>query len=220
MQRQLLKTERKKNMKKNLRKILSLTLVLIIALSLSLTAFGASITAEDAKAIALKDAGYSEAEVVFIKVELDYDDGVKEYEVEFDVYGTDVVYEYEYDIRVSDGKILSKDVDVERIKVPGTNPGTSTEPTKDIGKQAALEAAYKAFGFTASEVKLIEVEKDYEDGVLVYEIEFAKGYDCEYSCDVIAATGAVVDMETDLSRSIFDKIELFFKVLFAQLFAR
>lgn len=205
-------------MKKNLRKILSLALVLIIALSLSLTAFGASITAADAKAIALKDAGYSEAEVVFVKVELDYDNGVKEYEVEFNVYGTDVVYEYEYDIRVSDGKILSKDVDTERVKVPGTNPGTGS--SNDIGKQAALEAAYKAFGLTASEVKLIEVKKDYDDGVLVYEIEFAKGYDCEYSCDVIAATGSVVDMETDLSRSIFDKIELFFKVLFAQLFAR
>lgn len=207
-------------MKKNLRKILSTALVLILTLSLSLTAFAAGITSAQAKEIALKDAGYSASDVVKMEVELDFDDGVKKYEVEFEVYTDSLCYEFEYDIRFSDGKILKKEVETERIKYPG---GTTVKPSapsqaKDIGKDAALNAAYAAFGFSANEVKLIEVKKDYEDGVLVYEIEFAKGYECEYSCDVVAATGAVIDMETDVSENIFDMIELFFKVLFAQLF--
>lgn len=203
-------------MKKNLRKILSAALVLIIAFSLSLTAFAADITKSDAMDIAIKDSGYDRSKVIRISANLDIENGVKVYDVEFDVKVGNTRYEYDYDIRVSDGKILSKKVDTEVIN--STTPGGTTN--KDIGEAAALKAAYAAFGLSADEVKLIKVKKDYDDGVLVYEVEFAKGYDCEYSCDVVAATGAVIDTETDISRNIFDRIELFFKVLFAQLFNR
>lgn len=203
-------------MKKNLRKILSTALVLIIAFSLSLTAFAADITKAEAMDIAIKDSGYNHSNVIRIGANLDIENGVKVYDVEFDVEVGNTRYEYDYDIRVSDGKILSKNVETEVIN--NTAPGSTTN--KDIGEAAALKAAYAAFGLSADEVKLIEVKKDYDDGVLVYEVEFAKGYDCEYSCDVVAATGVVLDAETDISRNIFDKIELFFKVLFAQLFNR
>lgn len=203
-------------MKKNLRKILSAALVLIIAFSLSLTAFAADITKSDAMDIAIKDSGYDRSKVIKISANLDTENGVKVYDVEFDVKVGNTRYEYDYDIRVSDGKILSKEVDTEVIN--STTPGGTTN--KDVGEEAALKAAYAAFGLSADEVKLIKVKKDYDDGVLVYEVEFAKGYDCEYSCDVVAATGAVIDAEKDVSRNIFDKIELFFKVLFAQLFNR
>lgn len=203
-------------MKKNLRKILSTALVLIIAFSLSLTAFAADITKSEAMDIAIKDSGYNRSNVIRISANLDIENGVKVYDVDFDVEVGNTRYEYDYDIRVSDGKILSKNVETEVIN--STTPGSTTN--KDIGEAAALKAAYTAFGLSADEVKLIKVKKDYDDGVLVYEVEFAKGYDCEYSCDVVAATGAVLDAETDISRNIFDKIELFFKVLFAQLFNR
>lgn len=203
-------------MKKNLRKILSTALVLIIAFSLSLTAFAADITKSEAIDIAIKDSGYDRSKVIRISANLDIENGVKVYDVDFDVEVGNTCYEYDYDIRVSDGKNLSKNVETEVIN--NTTPGSTTN--KDIGEAAALKAAYAAFGLSADEVKLIKVKKDYDDGVLVYEVEFAKGYDCEYSCDVVAATGAVLDAETDISRNIFDKIELFFKVLFAQLFNR
>lgn len=206
-------------MKKNLKKLVSTTLSLIIALALSITAFAAEITADKAKEIALKDAGYTTADVLYIKAEVDYEKGVKEYDVEFAVKGADVYYEFDYEVRANDGKILSKDKDVEKIKP--TTPGTgSGEAKKDIGQAEALKKAYAAFGFTEDQVKLIEVKKDYDDGVLVYEVDFITDYNCEYSCDVIAATGKVVDMDKDVSETVFDKIELFFKAIIAQLLAR
>ena len=58
-----------------------------------------------AKAIALDDAGVSEKDVTNCKVEYSEDDGVEEYEVTFRLNGK----KYDYQIRKSDGKILSKD---------------------------------------------------------------------------------------------------------------
>ena len=40
----------------------------------------------------------------------------------------------------------------------------------------------------------MSVELDYEDGVMVYQVEFQSG-GYEYECDVNAATGAVVQYE-------------------------
>ena len=100
------------------------------------------------------------------------------------------------------------------------NEPAKAEPSGDIGKEEALKAAYEAFAVKAEEVKLIKVRKDYDDGVQVYEIEFAEGYECKYSCEVVAASGKVIDKDRDVSRNIFDKIELFFEVAIAQLLNR
>lgn len=67
----------------------------------------AMITAEDAKAAALEYAGLAASDVKFTKAELDYDDGVAEYEVEFR-YGRK---EYEFKIDAYSGKILEADID-------------------------------------------------------------------------------------------------------------
>ena len=198
-------------MKKNFKKLSSLALSLLLIFSLSLSAFAADVSAEQAKAIALSDAGYKQADVAYIRAGVDYDNGVKEYDVEFLVKNADAYLEYDYEVRAADGKILSKDRDVEKINASAVGSG-------DIGKDAAVEAAYAAFGFSAAEVKLIKVQKDRDDGVVVYEVEYAKGYDCKYSVEVLAASGKVIDKERDVSRNFFDKVELFFEVLFAQLF--
>lgn len=62
---------------------------------------------EKAKSIALEKAGLSADAVTFDKVELDSDNGVWQYEVEFRKDRT----EYDYDIKADDGSILSYDVD-------------------------------------------------------------------------------------------------------------
>ena len=62
---------------------------------------------ERAKSIALEKAGLSADNVTFDKVELDRDDGVWQYEVEFRKDRT----EYDADIKAEDGSILSWDVD-------------------------------------------------------------------------------------------------------------
>lgn len=60
-----------------------------------------------AKEIALARAGFSEAQVSFKKCELDYDDGISKYEVEFTANGT----EYEFEINANTGAVLEMDVD-------------------------------------------------------------------------------------------------------------
>ncbi len=62
---------------------------------------------EKAKSVALEKAGLSADAVTFDKVELDRDDGVWQYEVEFRKDRT----EYDADIKADDGSILSWDVD-------------------------------------------------------------------------------------------------------------
>lgn len=65
------------------------------------------ITEDEAMAIALKDAGINEADATSLRIKLDTDDGVKEYEIEF--YTADK--EYDYEINASTGKIVNKDVE-------------------------------------------------------------------------------------------------------------
>lgn len=62
----------------------------------------------DYVAIALKDAGFSEADIQMIKAEKDLDDGVEIFEVDF--FGPDGM-KYEYDLSFLDGTIMDKDVD-------------------------------------------------------------------------------------------------------------
>ena len=66
-----------------------------------------SIGVERAKSIALNHAGFSASSVRFVKVELDTDDGIRIYEVDFKVNGI----EYDYDIDARTGAILSIDID-------------------------------------------------------------------------------------------------------------
>ena len=65
------------------------------------------ITEEEAKAIALKDAGLTEEQVTGLRAELDRDDGRKEWEVDFRHDG----FEYDYTIHAESGKILESDRD-------------------------------------------------------------------------------------------------------------
>lgn len=65
------------------------------------------LTEDQATQIALADAGLSADQVTRLKVEKDRDDGVWEYEIEFKKDGM----EYDYEIRISDGKILQRDIE-------------------------------------------------------------------------------------------------------------
>ena len=64
---------------------------------------------EKAQQIALKKAGITTADVIFKKTELDKDDGVWHYEIEFKQGHT----EYEADIKADDGSIIKWEVDID-----------------------------------------------------------------------------------------------------------
>lgn len=65
------------------------------------------VTKSQALEIALKDAGYEMEDTLYTKVKKDRDDGMEVYEVEFRVG----FVEYEYEIEVASGQIISFDID-------------------------------------------------------------------------------------------------------------
>lgn len=212
-------------MKKKFRKLSSLAVVFALVFALAVPALAADISAENAKSIALKNAGYSQSEVLYLRAEADYDDGVKYFDVSFAVKNADGSYlEYDYNVAASDGRILEKDVDRELVRLPQAPApevkASAPAQSGDIGKEEAKAAALKYFSLSSDEVKFLKVRAEYDDGVKIYDVEFCKGYEVKYSCDVVASDGSVVDADKDVARNIFDKLELFFEVLFAQLFSR
>ena len=134
-----------------------------------------------AKSAALKHAGLSTA--VFTKAERDYDDGRLEYELEFH---TDSAA-YEVTVDAATGRVL----DYEKENLRGSTGST------DIGAQAAKAAALKHAGLSESQVRELQAEWDNENGRAVYEVEFKSG-GMEYDYVIDAATGAVLDHETEL----------------------
>ena len=73
------------------------------------TETAALITKEEAIAIALADAGFTEAQVTRLRAEFDWDDRIPEYEVEF----SQGDFEYDYEIHAETGAIRSRDRDRE-----------------------------------------------------------------------------------------------------------
>ena len=68
-----------------------------------------TISKEKAKSIALSHAGLKESEVAGLKVELERDDGITQYDVEFQ----NGIYEYSYEINATTGKIIEWEKDID-----------------------------------------------------------------------------------------------------------
>lgn len=71
--------------------------------------------------------------------------------------------------------------------------GYETGITLEEAKAAALNAA----GLSESDVTFTKAKLDYDDGILVYDIEFRYGT-TEYEYEINAATGAVVSYDVDI----------------------
>lgn len=147
---------------------------------------GVSITLNRAKEIALADAGVKAADATFTKAKQDYDNGRVVYDVEF--YAGQV--EYEYEIDASSGAILDKDVDNNTT----TGSGSTSGITLDRAKEIALADA----GVNAANATFTKAKQDYDDGRLIYELEFyCQNQNCEWEYDILAADGTILNREHD-----------------------
>lgn len=159
---------------------------------------------ERAKQIALSHAGLSQGSVSFVKAELDHEDGVKVYDIEF--YSGNV--EYDYEINAASGVIISVDRDIENYSIPTAAPAPTAAPTPapteaptqpaapstisaDRAKQIALSHA------GVGGASFIKVELDTDDGVQVYEIEFKVG-NVEYEYDINAISGEIISSKSEV----------------------
>ena len=183
-----IKEEEKSTMKKmNLAGIIAAMTIAASTLTVPCMAQG-QITEAQARQIALKDAGLTEDQVTFVRSQVDYDDGVKEFEVEF--YAGNM--EYDYDIDAASGAIRSKDQDCEFYA-----PTAGQAAGGAVTKEQALETALNHAGVSKANASYVQVHKDYDNGMEQFDVKFYVGM-TEYSYDIDANTGRIVDYDIEI----------------------
>ncbi|MCI5951745.1 MAG: PepSY domain-containing protein [Anaerostipes sp.] len=146
-----------------------------------------AISEEEAKQIALKDAGVKESDVSGMRIKLETDDGTKEYEVDFYVGDK----EYDYDIDASDGTIRSKDTEIE------DDFGTDRTDVKVSKDTAIKKVLAKVKGAQESDVR---IHLDEDDGRQIYEGSVIYE-EMEYDFEIDASTGKILEWEAE---SVYD----------------
>lgn len=187
----------------------------IVVIAVGVTAFKSTlITRAEAKIVALKDAGLSEAEASALRTRLEFDDGRFQYEVDFYSNGT----EYEYLIQAKNGEIIARDIDgkgngnqdMQDTENPfATDESSSVQPREDVENQPAANrnstaqpqedsldeakaAALKDAGLSESDVTFKKTELDHSHGTQVYDIEFYTS-DTKYDYEIDASNGTVLE---------------------------
>ena len=192
-------------MTKTTKKALSIVLTIIMTLSLFVTAF-AAITLDEAKAIALKDAGFAESEVQFVTAKDDKED--KEFEIEF--YQGKAEYDYSVNYE-------------EKIVAFSFDSNTVISQGKNIDKETAEKTALDFFGKTKQNITLLRTEYDKEDND--YEVSFiadsvkyevsVSAFDAEvtqYSYEPIVETTGIMAK----FKALIEAIIAFFRNLFVK----
>lgn len=153
------------------------------------------LTAEEAQAIALADAGLTAEAVRGLRTEFEIDDAVPEYEVDFRSGDT----EYDYTIHAETGAVLRRGKEYDPPEAPrpaplpqATEPAASGEITAEEAEDIALDHA----GFARTDVTALRTERDVDDGAAEYEVEFYHG-GLEYSYEIHAETGTILDVDRD-----------------------
>ena len=151
-----------------------------------------------AKRAALDHAGLTESQVTGMTVERDWDDGRLEYEIEFWCGTT----EYDYTIDGHSCSILKHEWDHHNEGSHHDEPhrgGNSAggASTGDIGAEAAKAAALAHAGVAERQTTKMEVERDWDDGRLEYDVEFDVGR-TEYEYTIDGVTGAILEYEQDI----------------------
>ena len=172
------------------------------------------VSAEEAENIALGEAGLDRSAVALKPTEYDRERGNPVWEVEFYHENT----EYDYEINADTGEILKKELDRENKPTPKPdpiptpepeptpkptpeptpepNPDPVPEPHSELTEAQALDLALADAGLTADTVSRVKIEKDRDDGVWVYEIEFEKGR-TEYEYEVRISDGKIIERDVD-----------------------
>lgn len=177
--------------------------LLVMALMLAMPALSSAakyITVDQAKAIALKDAGLSENQVTIVKLAR-YD---KRFTEIYDIIFLTSTNKYTYHINAQSGEVLAHYLNwigndktkyqgpaaVETAPPPVSQAQASDYISADQAKAVALEHA----GLTGQQVSEFELKFKPKHGYAIYDIEFRHGWD-EYEYEIDAATGAIISWE-------------------------
>lgn len=154
------------------------------------TSSGAAyIGAAAAKKVAFEHSGVSGI-VRELEIDLETENGKIVYEVQFKQGGM----EYDYKIDALTGSILFRETEKDGDWYDDSSD-ISGGTSQDIGAEEALKAA-KKHGGISGEVYESEIDRETENGKLIYEIQFKQdGIEYEYKVD--AQTGRVLSEHTE-----------------------
>ena len=176
---------------------------------------------DNAEKAALSDAGLNASQVSALRSELDFEDGIFRYEVDFYSNGT----EYEYLILAKDGDILSRDTDGQPLTNISAENESSYKRTSDNDKKnetvsqqpkvredaaetvqdtiisldEAKKAALSDAGLEENAVTFTKTKLDCENRRQVYDIEFYSA-DTEYDYEINAVDGTIRERNTYIFR--------------------
>ena len=156
---------------------------------------------ERAKTVALERAGVTESELLLYKIGLDTHNGTMVYDVEFTTYS----YEFDCEVNAKTGEIVKFEKEYNGVAPavsaqPDTAQPNTNQTAGEITVEEAKTIALNHAGLTADAVTFVQAKQDYDDGRLVYEIEFVttsgNGY-LEYDYEIDAATGSILSYDYD-----------------------
>lgn len=150
------------------------------------TSKNSQINANQAKEIALKDAGVSSSDATFRKAALEKEDGVTVFDVEFETKDNS----YEYTIASNDGDIIDRNVET-------LNKATNTDSTAaSITLEEAKTKALSDAGVKESNVTFTKTESKTDDGQEVYEIDFRDSTK-KYDYTIAKNGGKILEKESE-----------------------
>lgn len=163
-----------------------------------------SISLDEAIEIALKNAEESRENVYFSETKLDSNDAVPHYDIDFTVNGKGI--EYEYEIAVSDGKIIKSESEAHNIsshttvaasdRSEASKTTTAKQNSGYISVDDAKAAALKAAGINEADAVFEKAAFDGNDLIAHYDIEFdSNGY--EYDYEINAVNGEILEQSQE-----------------------
>lgn len=154
------------------------------------------IGADKAKQTALSHAGIQSADAKGIECELDDENGVMVYEIEFHAGGN----EYEYKINAATGAVIKNNVPAapnEAPAVPQKTPAQNKNSEAFIGKSKAKTIALSNANVSNSSIKDYDCDLERKNGIAHYEIDFESGkYEYEYKIN--AVTGEIIHSHKEI----------------------
>lgn len=147
----------------------------------------------DALSLALADAGVAEDAATLVETTLDSEDGLRLYEI---CFFTEAV-EYEYDLDAVTGEVCG--LKVEYFEESESLPEQKVEG-QALTRSEARDLALDNAGVSAEQATFTKSKLDYEDGVLVYEIEFVTDQSA-YEYEIDAATGEILERSVETRAS-------------------
>ena len=185
--------------------IIVVGILVVIALLILIYFKTAFISKNEVKDIVADNMSVNSSDLYFESIDFEMDKGV--YEVEVYYQNRD----YEYKIDAKDGKIIYTDFNTtdsitndnsnnNNSNTNGSSNNGNNATTASIPLDEAKNIALTHANLTEDAVQFLRTEQEYENGVLVYEIDFTHG-DYEYDYKINANTGEVVSYDRD---SIYD----------------